>query len=351
MNVVALRAPSAQTLLRLGRVSNLPTVWTNVIAGTTIANTAASIVDVALVGLAMTAFYVGGMYLNDFFDRDIDARERPGRPIHAGDISASAVSAIGFALLAVGVALLARFGLLTVILGLALAGSIVLYDAWHKGNVFAPVIMGLCRALVYLVTGAAVSGEIRFALIAGAMALATHVIGLTYAAKQENLNQVGRLWPLAILAGPLLLAAPGISSGWLVVVGCLVVRRGRYRCRAPAGKAGCTRCRATRRFDADRCDLPGRRVGCGTVRGWDPARLHLRERVSPYAAFSDGYSGNVMQALVRSSGHNGSGRADMAVCDGFLALADEWISRAANENAVSWFRDTIERIRHEIRRR
>jgi hypothetical protein len=223
MNVVALRAPSAQTLLRLGRVSNLPTVWTNVIAGTTIASTVASIVDVALVGLAMTAFYVGGMYLNDFFDRDVDARERPGRPIHAGDISASAVSAIGFALLAVGVALLARFGLLTAILGLALAGAIVLYDAWHKGNVFAPVIMGLCRALVYLVTGAAVSGEIRFALIAGAIGLATHVIGLTYAAKQEKLNQVGRLWPLAILAGPLLLAVPGISSGWLVVVGCLLL--------------------------------------------------------------------------------------------------------------------------------
>src|SRR5262245_2659701 len=223
MNVVALRAPSAQTLLRLGRVSNLPTVWTNVIAGTTIANAVASIVDVALVGLAMTAFYVGGMYLNDFFDRDIDARERPGRPIHAGDISASTVSSIGFALLAVGVALLTRFGPLTVILGLALAGSIVLYDAWHKGNVFAPVIMGLCRALVYLVTGAAVSGEIRFALIAGAIGLATHVIGLTYAAKQENLNQVGRLWPLAILAGPLLLAVPGISSGWLVVVGCLLL--------------------------------------------------------------------------------------------------------------------------------
>jgi hypothetical protein len=223
MNVVALRAPSAQTLLRLGRVSNLPTVWTNVIAGATIANAAVNLVDVALVGLAMTAFYVGGMYLNDFFDRDIDATERPGRPIHAGDISAGAVSAIGFALLAVGTALLARFGLLTVIWGLALAAAIVLYDAWHKGNVFAPVIMGLCRALVYLVTGAAVSGEIRFALIAGAMALAAHVVGLTYAAKQENLNRVGRLWPLAILAGPLLLAVPGISSGWLVLVGCLLL--------------------------------------------------------------------------------------------------------------------------------
>ena len=96
MNVVAMQAPNAQTLLRLGRVSNLPTVWTNVMAGATIANTAANIIDVALIALAMTAFYVGGMYLNDFFDRDIDARERPGRPIHAGDISAGAVSAIGF---------------------------------------------------------------------------------------------------------------------------------------------------------------------------------------------------------------------------------------------------------------
>jgi 4-hydroxybenzoate polyprenyltransferase len=223
MNVVAVRTPSAHTLLNLGRVSNLPTVWTNVIAGATIANAAVNLVDVALVGLAMTAFYVGGMYLNDFFDRDIDARERPGRPINAGDISAGAVSAIGFALLAIGAVLLARFGLLTVIWGSALAAAIVLYDAWHKGNVFAPVIMGLCRALVYLATGAAVSGDIRFALMAGATALAAHVIGLTYAAKQENLNQIGRLWPLAILAGPLLLAVPGVSSGWPVVAGCLLL--------------------------------------------------------------------------------------------------------------------------------
>jgi 4-hydroxybenzoate polyprenyltransferase len=223
MNVVALRAPSAQTLLRLGRVSNLPTVWTNVVAAAAIANAAANIVDIALVGLAMTAFYVGGMYLNDFFDRDIDARERPGRPIHAGDISAGAVSTIGFALLAAGVALLLRFGLLTVIYGLALACAIVLYDAWHKGNIFAPMIMGLCRALVYLATGAAVSSEIRFALIAAAIALAAHVIGLTYAAKQENLNEVGRLWPLAVLAGPLLVALPGILSGLLVVTTCLLL--------------------------------------------------------------------------------------------------------------------------------
>jgi hypothetical protein len=223
MNVAAVRVPSANTLLRLGRVSNLPTVWTNVIAGATIANAAAPLADVAVVGLAMTAFYVGGMYLNDFFDRDIDSRERPDRPIHVGDIGAGTVSAIGFALLTLGVALLAPFGLFTAIWGLALAAAIVIYDTWHKGNAFAPVIMGLCRAMVYLATGTAVSGEIRSALMIGATALAAHVIGLTYAAKQENLNQVGRLWPLAVLAGPLLLALPRISGGWFIVIAALVL--------------------------------------------------------------------------------------------------------------------------------
>ncbi len=210
MNTAVVRAPSAQTLLRLGRVSNLPTVWTNVIAGATIANTAATVADISTVGLAMTAFYVGGMYLN-------------GRPIHAGDIGAATVSAIGFALLAAGVALLTPFGLFTAVWGFALAVAIVLYDAWHKGNSFAPVIMGLCRALVYLGTGAAVSGNVLPALIVGATALAAHVIGLTYAAKQENLNNVGRLWPLAVLAGPLLLALSGVSTGWLVVVASLLL--------------------------------------------------------------------------------------------------------------------------------
>src|SRR3954451_15830093 len=149
MNVIALRAPSAQTLLRLGRVSNLPTVWTNVIAAATIGNAAANIVDVALIMLAMTAFYVGGMYLNDFFDRDIDARDRPGRPIHAGEIGAGTALSIGFGLLATGVALMIPFGPAAMIWGAALAAVIVLYDLWHKGNVLGPVVMGACRALVY----------------------------------------------------------------------------------------------------------------------------------------------------------------------------------------------------------
>jgi hypothetical protein len=39
----------------------------------------------------------------------------------------------------------------------------------------------------------------------------------------------------------------------------------------------------------------------------------------------------------------------MVVCDGFIALADDWIARAANASAVSWFRETIDRVRQEPR--
>ena len=87
------------TALRLGRVSNLPTVWSNVLAGSALAG-AATGVSVFCAMLAASAFYVGGMYLNDAFDRDIDSRERPERPIPSGAISAKSVFAIGFGLLA-----------------------------------------------------------------------------------------------------------------------------------------------------------------------------------------------------------------------------------------------------------
>lgn len=218
MSAAALDLPRLSTLLRLGRVSNLPTVWTNVVAGSVIAGGDDAPGRVAAAALAMTLFYVGGMYLNDFFDREVDARERPGRPIHARQIRAGTVAAIGFALLATGILLMLPFGLLPTVVGVLLAGMIVLYDFWHKANPLSPVVMGACRALVYLGAGAVVAGEIPGALAIGALALASHVAGLTYAAKQESLDRVEHLWPLLMLALPMILAAPALIGAWPVTV-------------------------------------------------------------------------------------------------------------------------------------
>ncbi len=212
--------PPLSTLLRLGRISNLPTVWTNVIAGLVVAG-GVQPDQFAWIVSAMTAFYVGGMYLNDFFDRSIDARERPGRPIPAGEISAGAVSAIGFGLLAAGVVLMLPFGSSAAACALLLAATIVLYDVWHKANTLSPLVMGACRALVYIAAAVAVTGKLSNAALIGALALASHVAGLTYAAKQENLNKIGNLWPLLMLAVPLLVALPA-AMAW-TVAGALVL--------------------------------------------------------------------------------------------------------------------------------
>ena len=96
--------------LRLGRVSNLPTVWTNMLAGIILVGGAADDPRVWPMVGAMSLFYVGGMYLNDAFDADIDAIERPERPIPSGQVRRTLVFRLGFVMLAFGIVLLAWAG-------------------------------------------------------------------------------------------------------------------------------------------------------------------------------------------------------------------------------------------------
>jgi UbiA prenyltransferase family len=210
----AARAPVlAATLLKLGRVSNLPTVWTNVLAGAVLGGGDWRNAKLGVMLAAMSLFYVGGMYLNDYFDRAIDARERPERPIPSGDIAASAVAAIGFALVGAGAIATAAMGPAAAAMAALLAVSIVAYDWHHKGNPFAPVVMGACRALVYGATATALSGGVTIFTALAAVAVGAFVAGLTYAARQESLDKVGNLWPLLLLIAPLAVAVGAFRQG------------------------------------------------------------------------------------------------------------------------------------------
>lgn len=207
-------APRWKTYLRLGRVSNLPTVWTNVLAGAALAGVVPGAVVALLLALAVSLFYTGGMFLNDAFDHEVDARERPERPIPAGEIGLGEVYLLGFGMLGVGWVLAAlatsRAGGTAgaLVSAGALAGAIVVYNLWHKGNPLGPALMGLCRALVYVTAALAVAPGLRGSVIGGAAVLLSYVIGLTYTAKQETLGKVRNLWPLLFLAAPLAYAAP-----------------------------------------------------------------------------------------------------------------------------------------------
>lgn len=195
--------------------------------------------------LAMTLFYVGGMYLNDAFDREHDARHRPERPIPSGEASARTVFAAGFAMLAAGVVLLAWIGFgfadgagwPPVAAGVALTAAIVHYDRRHKGNPIGPFWMGVCRMLVYVAAGLALTGATPGVLLTAALLLLSYLIGLTYVAKQESLGQVRNLWPLLFLGAPIVhgaAALPGTTAilpffllfaGWTLFALSFLVRR------------------------------------------------------------------------------------------------------------------------------
>ncbi|WP_041316535.1 UbiA family prenyltransferase [Hyphomicrobium nitrativorans] len=189
-------------LVRLARVSNLPTVWSNVLAASVLAGGLAS-PSLAMVLVAMSALYSGGMILNDAFDREIDARERPERPLPAGDAAPATAWAVGLALLALGVAMLASFGGRSASAAVALAGAILIYDAWHKGYAFAPLVMGLCRALVYIATVLAAGAALSAPVIAAALALLAYVAGLSLVARGAGARSAVPHWPVLLLLLPI----------------------------------------------------------------------------------------------------------------------------------------------------
>ncbi|MBP2300811.1 UbiA family prenyltransferase [Azospirillum picis] len=229
--------------LVLGRVSNLPTVVSNALAGLALAGTTLAPAPLLDAILALTLFYVGGMYLNDAFDAAVDARGRPGRPIPRGDAARGAVFVAGFALVALGVALAAHSGPVGAASGTALAVAILLYDVLHKKTALAPVIMGVCRFLAYAMAAGMAGAPPGTALLLGAAGLFCHVVGLTCAARQEAYDRLERAWPLAMLAVPLLgtLAASLQAGGgtvaglalWIVLLAATAVALFRLFRRAP----------------------------------------------------------------------------------------------------------------------
>lgn len=196
--------------LKLGRVSNLPTVWTNVFTGMALAGGVAVDARLAVLLLCLSLFYVGGMFLNDAFDSGFDARARPERPIPSGQVGAGQVYGMGFGMLAIGLALLAWIGYgfepftqwRPVLAGAVLAAAIVFYNWHHKENPLSPLVMGACRFLVYLAAGFAVASVLPGDVYVAAAVLLCYLIGLTYAAKKEHLGTLDNFWPLAFLAAP-----------------------------------------------------------------------------------------------------------------------------------------------------
>lgn len=206
--------------LALARLSNAPTVVSNVLAGVALAGAAApgtvTLAGTLLLALAMVLYYTAGMYLNDLFDLEIDRRERPERPLPSGRIGRSEALGVTVALFSVGTFCLALLGTAPLVSGLVLVALIVLYDAWHKTNPLSPLLMAGTRMLVYVTAFVAFAPTLTAPLTFWTPLLGLYIVGLTYIAKTETASLTG-YWPAALLFLPALIGALALpwSGFWL----------------------------------------------------------------------------------------------------------------------------------------
>jgi hypothetical protein len=194
-----------RTLLILGRTSNLPTVWSNCLAGWLLGG-GGEITKLVWLCLGGTLMYLGGMFLNDAFDVEFDRLHRVERPIPSGAISLEAVWRWGFGLLGGGCILLIFLGTTTAALAVCLLTWILLYDAVHKMVAFSPVIMASCRFFLYLVAASTGAAGVTGWALWGAVVLAAYIVGLSYLARRESTEGAIQYWPCVFLAAPVILA-------------------------------------------------------------------------------------------------------------------------------------------------
>lgn len=162
-----------------------------------------------LLPCASVAFYWAGMALNDWADRDLDAVERPERPIPSGRISPAAALSAAAALTGAGLGLAAMGGgRRTLPTAVLLAGSVWLYDTTAKDTPAGPIAMSLCRGLDVLLG----AGDRPQAALPAAAALAGHTLGITLLSRGE-VHGGSRAVGSAALAGTLAIAAGVATSG------------------------------------------------------------------------------------------------------------------------------------------
>ncbi len=195
-----------RALAQLVRLPNVFTAWADIGLGYAVTHQGfPSSMDAwcqfSLVLLCSSCFYTSGMALNDFADVQVDAKERPLRPIPSGRVQRKTAGCIGWGLLAIGLLVCLFYSLWVgpgpCIAGGALAISIVAYNFGLKAYWFGPWVMGLCRTWNVLLGASDTQLWNQFAAYA-ALIVGMYIAGVSLMAKDEANESGGRLIPLGI---------------------------------------------------------------------------------------------------------------------------------------------------------
>ena len=174
----------------LVRVPNLFTAPPDVLLGVALAVAAgASVLPVVIAATAVASmlFYAGGTALNDYFDADRDAIERPERPIPSGCVPRRLALDLGLLFLVGGVAVIAIAAPAATVVSLSLGVTILLYDGLLKGGSAGFLAMGVTRGLNVTLGIAAVASltDIPVWVFTGPAIVTGYITAITYMAAEE----------------------------------------------------------------------------------------------------------------------------------------------------------------------
>ena len=218
---------SLRTYIELCRISNLPTIWSNVLAAVVLSGEAFSWETFTVLALSLSLFYSAGMALNDICDAAIDRVQRPARPIPSGRVTpAAAYLLTGGLFVTAFIPLLAFPHRSAVFAGFALLLQIILYDVYHKGNPASVLLMAGCRVMVYVVSACAIIGAVSSTVLTVAMIQFCYIVCISVTARYENQRPTPFPFPVIplMLAGICLVdgifLSVALSPYWLAVGVC-----------------------------------------------------------------------------------------------------------------------------------
>jgi 4-hydroxybenzoate polyprenyltransferase len=160
--------------LQLMRPANIITAWADVLAGFAASGCIilvnqqenwsiqpANLLSLLWLLLSTTGLYGGGIVFNDVFDAELDAQERPERPIPSGRASRSGATILGILLFSMGVLAALQVSWLSGTLAGTIAFTAIVYNAYGKHHpIFGPLSIGLCRGGNLLLGVSAVSAMV-----------------------------------------------------------------------------------------------------------------------------------------------------------------------------------------------
>jgi 4-hydroxybenzoate polyprenyltransferase len=193
--------------ITLVRLPNIFTAVSNILPGyciivTAISNSFTNTNLLYLAGLLVTSslLYMTGIVLNDYFDIEIDKKERPARPLPSGNVSKRKALIIAISSTIAANAISLAISWMSFVFTLILTAIIIAYDSHLKHKtITGPITMSLAR-FVNVILGASpafpmllLSKESITMLLFIATTLFIYILSISILSKKEVSGKVTRL--------------------------------------------------------------------------------------------------------------------------------------------------------------